>query len=82
MLIIDPSTPKCHESITEQWTSNQLLAVAELMQIVLALSMILGSNHLFFTSSVAVDIYCDGLQTRLILDYAATMLCCLSAASC
>ena len=80
MLIIDPFTLKRHESITEQWTSNQLSVVAELMQILLALSRVLGSNHLFFTSSVAGDIYCDSLQTRLVLDYTATMLCCLSAA--
>ena len=80
MLTIDPSTPKRHESITEQWTSNQLSVVAELMQIVLALSMVLESNHLFFTPSVAGDIHCDSLQMRLVLDYAATMFCCLSTA--
>ena len=79
VLTIDPSTPECHELITKQQTSNQLLVVAELMQIVLALSTVLGSNHLFFTFSVAGDIYCDSLQTRLVLDYTTTMLCCLSA---
>ena len=61
MLTIDPSTLKRHESITEQRTSNQLSVVAELMQIVLALSTVLESNHLFFTPSVAGDIHCDGL---------------------
>ena len=50
-----------HKSITEQWTSNQLLVVAELMQIVLALSTVLESDHLFFTTSVAGDIHCDSL---------------------
>ena len=63
MLTIDPSIPKHHESITKWQTFNKLSVVAELVHIVLALSMALEPNHLFFIPSVSGDVHCDNLQT-------------------
>ena len=37
--------------------------VAELVHVVLALSMALEPNHLFFIPSVSGNIHCDNLQT-------------------